>query len=141
MSATRENYKSRVFQTTVTTAGLALCGAGVAEIAMRRTPAEQLTLLVLVPLAIIVGIDNATDPFQDERLRVANLPLEPQKLTAKNPIGGAEKDISVALFRKAGDIAGARASFPEITSKLPPMPITTAATRPTPQESISWAGL
>ncbi|MBC7930222.1 MAG: HD domain-containing protein [Rubrivivax sp.] len=63
MSETKENYKSRAFQTTVTAAGLLLWGAGVAEITMLRTPAEQLTLLVLVPLAIIVGMFPITFPL------------------------------------------------------------------------------
>ena len=61
-----------------------------------------------------IGIDNKNDPFQDERLRVANLPLEPQKLTAKNPTSGAEKEVSVALFRKAGESLGARRAISEI---------------------------
>jgi transketolase len=61
-----------------------------------------------------IGIDNASDPFQDERLRVANLPMEPQKLTAKNRVSGAEKEISVALFRKAGEALGARRAISEI---------------------------
>jgi putative nucleotidyltransferase with HDIG domain len=63
MSEMKENYKSRAFQTTVTTAGLLLWAAGVAEIAARRTPAEQLALLVLVPLAIVVGMFPITFPL------------------------------------------------------------------------------
>jgi putative nucleotidyltransferase with HDIG domain len=63
MSETRENDKSRVFQMTVTVAGLLLWGVGVAEIAMRRTTAEQLTLLALMPLAIIVGMFPITFPL------------------------------------------------------------------------------
>ncbi|MBW8709385.1 MAG: hypothetical protein JF627_09030 [Alphaproteobacteria bacterium] len=61
-----------------------------------------------------IGIDNSSDPFQDERLRVAKLPLEPQKLTAKNPSSGAEKEVSVALFRKPGESLGARRAISEI---------------------------
>ena len=45
-------------------------------------------------------IDVKRDPFLDERLRVANLPEEPQTLTVKNPVSGAEKQLKVALFRK-----------------------------------------
>src|SRR5581483_5898584 len=33
-----------------------------------------------------LSIDNTIDPFQDERLRVANLPMEPQKIAVKNPV-------------------------------------------------------
>ena len=63
MSERKENTRARAFQTTVTAAGLALWAAGVAEIVVRRTTAEQLTLLVLVPLAIIVGMFPITFPL------------------------------------------------------------------------------
>src|SRR5499425_3162720 len=53
-------------------------------------------------------VDVKHDPFLDERLRVANLPEEPQTLTERNPISGAEKQIKIALFRKPGEVAGAR---------------------------------
>jgi transketolase len=59
-------------------------------------------------------IDVTRDPFLDERLRVANLPVEPQTLTAKNPVSGAEKPLKLALFRNAGDAAGARRAVSEI---------------------------
>ena len=59
-------------------------------------------------------IDAKHDPFQDERLRVANLPVEPQKVTVKNPITGAEKQVGITLFRKAGEIAGTRRAISEI---------------------------
>jgi transketolase len=61
-----------------------------------------------------LSIDNTIDPFQDERLRVANLPLEPQKITVKNPSTGAEKEVSITLFRKAGENMGARRGISEI---------------------------
>ncbi len=63
-----------------------------------------------LPLRIPVN----QDPFLDERLRVANLPLEPQKVTAANPVSGATKDVPVTLFRKAGEIAGTRRCISEI---------------------------
>src|SRR5215470_8920784 len=47
-----------------------------------------------------VRIDVKSDPFLDERLRVANLPEEPQTVTVKNPVSGAQKQIKIALFRK-----------------------------------------
>ena len=59
-------------------------------------------------------IDVTHDPFLDERLRVGNLPTEPQKVTVKNPLSGAEKQVSVTLFRKAGEVAGARRAISEI---------------------------
>ena len=58
--------------------------------------------------------DVKHDPFLDERLRVANLPEEAQTLTVRNPVSGAEKQLKVALFRKAGDVAGARRGISEI---------------------------
>src|SRR5215813_2646436 len=63
-------------------------------------------------------IDVKHDPFLDDRLRVANLPEEPQTLTEKNSASGAGKQIKVALFRKAGDVAGARRAVSEIVKWL-----------------------
>ena len=57
-----------------------------------------------IPLRLQVN----PDPFQDERLRVANLPVEPQKVAITNTVTGATKDVSIALFRKAGEVAGTR---------------------------------
>jgi len=54
------------------------------------------------------------DPFQDERLRVAKLPVEPQKVSVTNVATGAKKDVSIALFRKAGEVAGTRRGISEI---------------------------
>ncbi|MGA2878480.1 MAG: hypothetical protein ABSG13_05980 [Bryobacteraceae bacterium] len=58
--------------------------------------------------------DVKHDPFQDDRLRVANLPVELQKVSVKNRISGAEKQVSIALFRKPGEIAGTRRGISEI---------------------------
>jgi transketolase len=63
---------------------------------------------------IPLRIDAQRDPFLDERLRVANLPEEPQSLTVKNEASGAEKTLKIALFRKAGEVAGARRAISEI---------------------------
>src|SRR5262249_47381494 len=54
------------------------------------------------------------DPFQDERLRVANLPEEPQKVTVVSPSNGAKKEVSITLFRKPGEVQGARRAISEI---------------------------
>ena len=59
-------------------------------------------------------IDTKRDPFQDERLRVANLPVEPQKVTMAKPVSGAEKQVDIALFRKPGEVAGTRRAISEI---------------------------
>jgi len=63
-----------------------------------------------IPLRLPVG----QDPFQDDRLRVANLPVEPQKVTVTNAVTGASKEAKIALFRKAGEVAGTRRGISEI---------------------------
>src|SRR5205807_1421883 len=59
-------------------------------------------------------IDAKTNPFLDDRLRVKNLPTEPQKVTVHNPISGAQKPVDIALFKKPGEAAGARRGISEI---------------------------
>jgi transketolase len=59
-------------------------------------------------------IDTKRDPFLDERLRVANLPQEPQKVTVRNAISGAEKEVGITLYRKPGEVAGTRRAISEI---------------------------
>lgn len=61
-----------------------------------------------------VRIDVRCDPFLDDRLRVANLPREPQKLQVTNAISGKTKELGIALFRKSGEVAGARRAISEI---------------------------
>jgi transketolase len=63
-------------------------------------------------------IDVKHDPFLDDRLRVANLPEEPQTLAVRNAISGAEKQLKIALFRKAGEVAGARRGISEMVKWL-----------------------
>ena len=58
-------------------------------------------------------VDVKRDPFLDERLRVANLPVEPQKVKARNPVTGVEKEVSITLFRKPGEAAGSRRGISE----------------------------
>jgi transketolase len=58
------------------------------------------------------------DPFLDDRLRVENLPVEPRGLTVTNPLSGATKQIAVTLFRKPGEMAGARRAVSEIIKWL-----------------------
>ena len=57
--------------------------------------------------------DIHRDPFLDERLRVANLPAEPQKVTVTNRFSGAEKQVAITLFRKPGEMAGTRRAISE----------------------------
>ncbi len=61
-----------------------------------------------------VHFDLHRDPFLDERLRVENLPTEPQKVTVTNRISGAEKSVPITLFRKPGEMAGTRRAIGEI---------------------------
>src|SRR6266704_2080374 len=63
---------------------------------------------------IPLRIDVTHDPFLDDRLKVANLPEEPQTLTVRNSISGKEKQLKIALFRRAGETAGARRAVSEI---------------------------
>jgi transketolase len=63
-------------------------------------------------------IDVKRDPFLDDRLRVSNLPEEPQTLTVKNPVSGADKQVAIALFRKAGEVSGARKAISEVVKWL-----------------------
>ena len=48
-----------------------------------------------------VHVDVKHDPFLDERLRVANLPVEPQSLTVTNRLSGAEKQVGDHAFPQA----------------------------------------
>jgi transketolase len=59
-------------------------------------------------------IETKQDPFLDDRLRVRNLPVEPQKVAVKNTVSGAEKQVNIALFRKPGEVAGTRRCISEI---------------------------
>ncbi len=59
-------------------------------------------------------IDVTRDPFLDDRLRVKNLPEEPQEISIRNDISGKEKTVKIALFRKPGEAAGARRGISEI---------------------------
>src|SRR5436190_4794269 len=67
-----------------------------------------------VPAEIPLRVDVKHDPFLDDRLKVANLPAEPQTLTVRNSISGKEKQLKIALFRKAGETAGARRAVSDI---------------------------
>jgi transketolase len=63
-------------------------------------------------------VDVTRDPFLDERLRVKNLPEEPQKVTVKNDVSGKEKTVNISLFKKPGEAAGARRGISEIIKWL-----------------------
>src|SRR5499427_7440910 len=67
-----------------------------------------------VPNDLPLRIDAKRNPFQDARLGVTSLPVEPQRVTVKNPLSGAEKQVNIALFRKPGEVAGTRRAISEI---------------------------
>ncbi|MGA7351868.1 MAG: hypothetical protein WBX06_11965, partial [Acidobacteriaceae bacterium] len=59
-------------------------------------------------------ISATSDPFLDDRLRVAALPEDPQKVTVRNAVSGAEKQVGITLFKKPGEVAGARRAISEV---------------------------
>lgn len=59
-------------------------------------------------------IDRNADPFQDSRLEVRNLPVEPQTVKARNPVSGEEKEVSIKLFEEPGNVRGTRRAISEI---------------------------
>jgi transketolase len=59
-------------------------------------------------------MDTKVNPFLDDRLRVANLPEEPQKVSVVNPTSGKSKEVEIRLFRKAGEKMGSRRGISEI---------------------------
>ncbi len=65
-----------------------------------------------------VSVPAGVDPFLDDRLRVANLPKETQKVTVTNDVSGATKEVSIALYKKPGEMAGSRRAISEIIKWL-----------------------
>jgi len=65
-----------------------------------------------------VSVPAGVDPFLDDRLRVKNLPQETQKVTVKNDASGATKEVSIALYKKPGEVAGSRRAISEIIKWL-----------------------
>jgi len=61
-----------------------------------------------------VAFAAEANPFLDERLGVAGLPLEPMEVTARNRLSGNEKKVSITLFQPPGKAAGARRAISEI---------------------------
>lgn len=54
------------------------------------------------------------DPFQSPKLKVENLPLEPQTITAKNATTGSTSEVSIKLFEEPGNVRGTRRAISEI---------------------------
>jgi transketolase len=98
------------FMTNIGVAMSVLSRNGLGDWLAERLVAIGDTVIDNLPLRIPVK----SDPFLDQRLRVANLPVETQKVTVKHPMTGAEKQVSLSLFRKAGEVAGTRRAISEI---------------------------
>ena len=71
-----------------------------------------------VPSDLSLQIDHTADPFLDERLKVSNLPLDPQSVSVRNPRSGEEKEVEISLFKQAGENAGTRRAISEIIKWL-----------------------
>jgi transketolase len=72
------------------------------------------TIAEQVPQKLPLRIDVHSDPFLDERLKPANVPVEPQKVKIRNQVSNAEKEVSIVLFKKPGEAAGARRAISEV---------------------------
>ena len=59
-------------------------------------------------------IDPKVDPFQDERLRPQNIPLEPVSVEVTNEASGETKSVEIALAKKPGEVAGTRRAISEL---------------------------
>ena len=65
-----------------------------------------------------LAIDPATNPFLDERLKVENLPTEPQDVVAENRHSGASVERRISLFLESGQKKGPRRAISEIGAWL-----------------------
>ena len=63
-------------------------------------------------------IDRDVDPFLDDRLKVKNLPVEPQTVSVANAMTGEEKSISIKLFEEPGNVRGTRRAISEIAKYM-----------------------
>ena len=61
-----------------------------------------------------LSVKKDVDPFQDDRLRVKNLPIEPTTVTAKNHVTGETKDVAIKLYEQPGQVKGTRRAISEI---------------------------
>ena len=63
-------------------------------------------------------IDRDVDPFLDDRLKVKNLPVEPQAVSVANVTTGEEKSVSIKLFEEPGNVRGTRRAISEIAKYM-----------------------
>ena len=57
-------------------------------------------------------VDATRDPFQDDRLRVDALPVEPQTVSAR--LNGEATEVGIELFKEPGQVAGTRRAISEV---------------------------
>ena len=57
-------------------------------------------------------VDATRDPFQDDRLRVDALPVEPQTVSAR--MDGEATEVGIELFKEPGQVAGTRRAISEV---------------------------
>ena len=57
-------------------------------------------------------LDNRKDPFQDGRLKVDALPVEPQTVATR--LNGVDTEVGIELFKKPGEVAGTRRAISEV---------------------------
>ncbi len=65
-----------------------------------------------VPDDAKLRLDHTRDPFQDERLGVDALPVEPQTVTTT--LNGEPAEVGIELFKQPGAVAGTRRAISEI---------------------------
>ena len=63
-------------------------------------------------------IETDSNPFLDERLLPANLPVDPVDVVMKNPVSGEDVSRTIKLFRPYGEKAGARRAISEMGAYL-----------------------
>ena len=68
--------------------------------------------------ALPLRIDRDVDPFLDDRLKVKNLPVEPQTVSVANAVTGEEKSVSIKLFEEPGNVRGTRRAISEIAKYM-----------------------
>ena len=68
--------------------------------------------------ALPLRIDRDVDPFLDDRLKVKNLPVEPQTVSVANAMTGEEKSVSIKLFEEPGNVRGTRRAISEIAKYM-----------------------
>ena len=62
---------------------------------------------------VTLRVDNSRDPFQDERLRVSAIPVEPQTVRVSQSDGTTD-EVEIQLFKQSGEVQGTRRASSEV---------------------------